>query len=204
MGCHWCTSDKGGGRGSAGGKETKREGAPGAGRLGRSARLPGEALASWTEGGRLGQREEGQLDTQRSRRQWQSPGTGHGAPGAAGARRGLTAGLLVHRGSYRAPRWRRGCGGCRASRFCTPRGRKVGWCQSAAPPAACPWFLKTFMTFLLFICWACWWAVLPPAPPPWAAALLQGRGSAVHLSLSLAVNVSVRLVAPGWPVRLLG
>lgn len=44
----------------------------------------------------------------------------------------------------------------------------------------------------------------PPCPPPWAAALLQGRGSAVHLSLSLAVSVSVRLVAPGWPVRLLG
>lgn len=41
MGCHWCTSDKGGGRGSANGKETKREGGPGAGQRWREHRAEG-------------------------------------------------------------------------------------------------------------------------------------------------------------------
>lgn len=85
------------------GREQRGKGGRGLGRSGGSAKLREEALASWTEGGRSGRREEGQLDIQRSRRQWQSPGHGHGAPGAAGALRGPAAGLRVHRGSPRAP-----------------------------------------------------------------------------------------------------
>lgn len=108
MGFHWCASDKGGGRGSADGKGTKRVGGAGVcvwwwGSSGRSAKLWEEALASWTEGGGwAGVRKDSQTHKEADGG-GRAQGMGHGAPGAAGAGRGLTAELWVHTGSHLDP-----------------------------------------------------------------------------------------------------
>lgn len=100
LGCHWCASDKGRGRRSAGGKGTKRAG--GWGQHSSCRTRPEGVLASGTREGAEPEREASQTNKEAGSGS-RAQGMGHEALPAAGAHGALGGGRRSHPGATPGP-----------------------------------------------------------------------------------------------------